>query len=163
VILTGFLIAMVLGFQQPEPQSWRSIVPLVTTRSEVEKILGPSQPSLGPSKFILHYDTPNETITITYGGVRMNVGDPCKWSVAPDVVLEFTVTPLKDTLLRNAGMDLTKFRKYKDREMEIVWHYYDPEDGISIETQVLDGIESVRSYEVEPNSREIKAHCGIEK
>lgn len=91
--------------QSRQPTGWQGLVPLHSTRADVERLLGPS-----PEECKCFYETPNEKISIEYSQ------GPCKgflhgWNVPAGTVLMITVRPNAEVLLSGLGLDLSKFDK----------------------------------------------------
>ena len=131
ILLT--LLCVKLSFAQDsqhnEP-SWRSIIPLVSTLQEVERLLGT------PTKIDRrnrYYDTAaGERVTIWYSGEPDN--SSCKWDVPDDTVVSMLVSPRKRPLLSQSGFDLSRFKEV--RTLDDHWNYVDEEKGILINTYV---------------------------
>lgn len=89
-------------------KEWCSIVPLHSTRVDVERLLG---------KPVIHggvptYEVAEGTISVYYSkyacGDKMNFG---QWNVPPDTVLTIEVRPKKGVRLDDLKLDLKSFEK----------------------------------------------------
>lgn len=72
-----------------EEKGWRGLIPLHSTRTDVERVLGPSS---GDCRCI--YRTEEEVVSVIYSRTNCK-GNVPGWNVPAETVLEFTVMPLK--------------------------------------------------------------------
>lgn len=152
IAFTGLLL---VGFQKKQVD-WRSIVPLLTTRNEVEAQLG--VPSSG-KEFVWIYDTTEERITVWYGGGKSSEADGCKWDIRKDTVFNFLLAPKRKTRLVDMNIDLSNFHKQKAPEMVCDYYYYNENEGITITTRMSEGEEILLSIERGPNAAQRKTYC----
>jgi len=112
------LTAMVIAFLSfllcaatVEAKGWRGIVPLHSTRSQVEQLLGP--PSEQSNTFSVAYKTPNETVQIYYAqGRPCGIGEKySQWRVARNTVTEIFITPFPGSPLPHFTIDESGFQK----------------------------------------------------
>jgi hypothetical protein len=85
---------------------WRGIVPLKSSRADVERLLGP------PSGPLATYYLPDVTVDFWYSNCRC--GDKCKddnWNVPPDTVTGIYVDVKGIVRLTDLGLDLSQFKK----------------------------------------------------
>ena len=94
-----------------QAKGWRGIVPLHSTRSQVEQLLGP--PTEQSNAYSVVYITPNETIEIDYA-----TGNPCgigekysPWRVARNTVTNIYISPLPDSPLAKLSIDESRYKK----------------------------------------------------
>ena len=145
---------VVLG--QKERRVWWSITPLATTRAEVDALLG--APTSG-SGYILGYDTQDAHFTIWFGGAKSNPEDTCKWHVKENIVFNYLFAPKQKLLLSSTDIDLSGFKKEKDRESDRVFYYFDENNGTTISTRIVDGQEVVESIHRDPKLVERRKYC----
>src|SRR5678815_3484380 len=95
-----------------QAKGWRGIVPLHSTRSQVEQLLGP--PTEQSSTYSVVYKTPTETVEIYYAD-----GSPCgigekysRWRVARNTVLEIFITPFPGSPLSHFTVDESRYKKF---------------------------------------------------
>jgi hypothetical protein len=150
----AFTSLLLVGFQKQI--EWRSLVPLVTTRNEVEAELG--APSSG-KEYIFIYDTLDERITVWYGGAKTSATDTCSWNIPNETVFNFLLAPKKKVRLTDMKIDLTKYQKQKALEMVRDYYYYNENEGITITTRVTDGEEILLSIQRGPNAAQKKTYC----
>jgi hypothetical protein len=115
-------------------KDWRGITPLHSTRSDVERLLGPARHNLLSGSIYLVDQAP---VQIVYAGQ----GDPaelCARKVPLNTVLSIFVMPKEDVSLNNLGVgtdNLTSFKLwFGDQDYR---GYYDGLSGFVIHT--LDG------------------------
>jgi hypothetical protein len=117
-------------------QVWRGIVPLHSTRADIERLLGPGS-NTGPVSI---YKTANESIYVEYAT------EPCKgsmpgWNVTAGTVLHFTVRPKSEQHLSDVGIDVTQFTKTYDDAMGT--YYTNIREGIRYAVSSDGTVESV--------------------
>lgn len=128
------------------PTGWRGIVPLKSTRADVEQILGPPTDKSGLSYL------PNRSVKVQYS-VR-----PCDsgWDVAPDTVIAFSIYVDPMIPLADLHLDLTKYKKmHGDADVSDHFYYADEERGFAI--SVRDGM--INRYIYEPTNRDKSRRC----
>lgn len=93
-------------------QGWRGIVPLHSTRSQVEQLLGPPTEQSNP--FSVVYKTPNETVEIDYAnGYPCGIGEKYSaWLVARNTVTAIFITPHPGSILSQLSIDESRFKKF---------------------------------------------------
>lgn len=88
-------------------QSWRRIVPLRTTRKEVEKLLGPPTVVGTVPTYYLDDGRVEVFYSIPCGGPPI----PNKWNVPRDTAFAVSFVPKNELRLADMHLDLTKFRR----------------------------------------------------
>jgi hypothetical protein len=137
---------------QSELTRWHSIVPLRTTRQQVERLLGP--PNRGPCA--CGYSTPQGNVSVVYSqGDCVSCGSG-GWDIPVDTVIRFTVYPLKDLRLSDLNVNQAEFEKRKDIHIEGGFYYYNEENGIGIETYE----DTVSSFVFSSKTSDKKLRCG---
>jgi hypothetical protein len=127
---------------------WRGIVPLHSTRKDVERLLGASHESRGLSST---YTTDEGKVLVFYSAGPCNKGVPQRWNVPLDTVISVTFQPRAKLLLSDLGLDRTKYRREREPHTDRVVYYFNKEDGIRISTRELEGEgEDVYSITYEP-------------
>ena len=132
-------------------QEWHNIVPLKTTRTEVENLLGRTQ-----TEYFAVYKLPEGEIFIEYSS------GPCRpdrrggWNVAENVVVSLHFYPKVKRRLADLKLDRKKLRKVINRHVGGVIYYINDQDGVVYEIQ--DG--KVESVEYGPGKRYDHLHCG---
>lgn len=154
-IAIAFTSLLLAGLQKKQIE-WRTLVPLVTTRNEVEAELG--APSSG-KEYILVYDTTEERVTVWYGGGKTAEIDDCQWNTPNETVFKFVLAPKKKARLADVNIDLAKYQKQKALEMVQDYYYYSEKEGITITTRMVEGEEILLSIERGPNAAQRKTYC----
>lgn len=154
-VLIAITLTLIVGFQSKQLE-WRSLVPLVTTRNEVEAVLG--APSSG-KEYILVYDTTEERVTVWYGGAKTAATDDCRWDTPNETVFNFLLAPKKKVKLADMNIDLTKYQKQKALEMVQDYYYYNQSEGVTITTRLVEGEEILLSIERGPDAAQRKIYC----
>jgi hypothetical protein len=137
-IINAILICiyMMLPANMPqEAKGWRGIMPLHSTRTDVERVLG--SPG-GMCKCI--YDTKNERVYVEYASA------PCKgflpgWNVPSGTVLSVTVTSKSEQQFSDLNIDESKFVKTYDDTMTV--YYINKEEGIKYRVSDLGIVKSI--------------------
>jgi hypothetical protein len=127
-----------------DAKGWKGIVPLRSTRAQVEQILGP--PTEEDSSYSAFYRTPTETAMIYYAqGLPCGIGQKYSpWRVARNIVTRILVTPTPGSPLSQLSIDESKYKKF------IVGHlletrYISASEGEAI-TVVGDEIRSISYF-----------------
>lgn len=107
-------------------KGWRGIVPLHSTRADVEKLLGPPSGGL--------YNLDNETVFFVYSGEPCADNIPYGFNVPPDTVWEIHVKPKDRRTIADLKLDLSKYRKAADSYIPAINYYENSVEGIIIET-----------------------------
>ena len=154
-IAIAFTSLLLVGLQRKQIE-WRTLVPLVTTRNEVEAQLG--APSSG-KEYVWIYDTTEERITVWYWGGKSSEADGCRWDTLKETVFNFLFAPKKKVRLADLNIDLAKYRKQKALEMVQDYYYYNENEGITITTRMAEGEEVLLSIERGPDAAQRKKYC----
>jgi hypothetical protein len=132
---------------------WRGIVPLKSNRTNVERLLGPSN----DSEFATYY-LANETVYVWYSNHGCDEEDVDKeaWDVAPGTVTGISVVPKKKMRLAELGINMRKFKKERGAK-DMVGHFFyvNERDGFGIE--VVQGL--VYRFIYEPRKRDRHLLC----
>ena len=110
--LVTALYSILLFAATAEAKSWRGIVPLHTTRSQVEQLIGPPTEQNGPHSVV--YKTPNETVLIDYAkGGPCGIGEKySRWRVAPNTVTSIFITPMPGSPLSKLSIDESRYKRF---------------------------------------------------
>ncbi|SRR5258706_10501519 len=110
-------------------KAWRGIVPLKSTRVDVERLLGP------PTGDLPTYYLSDSTVDFQYAKCRC--GDKCKmdgWNVPPDTVTVIRVGMKGVVKLADLKINLTHFKRWQsDEDVPGSYIYKNEEDGFAIE------------------------------
>lgn len=125
-ILLKLIIAL-LAAGTAQAKEWRGIIPLHSTRGDVERLLG--RPTMDQSDTVV-YEYPLERASIEFSRGPCNV-EFSPWNVPRDVVLSIWVTP-KLGQLNTADLHLNEkdYVKRRDEHREQIIYYRNERDGI---------------------------------
>ena len=161
------LFAM-LSVQDNDSAGYRGIVPLKSTRTDVERVLGrPVNPS-NPT-----YDFSDRTVRIQYSKYGCTPPERIEgwpvpplegWNVPPDTVLAVHITMRKQVSLKSLKVDLKGFTKERgDSDVQTHFKYVNRERGLTINLNGDPRNEFVRAVIYEPESKYSKLRCGEQK
>ena len=117
-----FILLMLAG-GRVLAKEWRGIVPLHSTRGDVERLLGP--PSMDRGDIVV-YQTEREKVSVEYSKGPCNVNS---WNVAVNTVLNIWISP-KSLYISNLNLNLTNYEEKADPELPYIHNYVDKKDGV---------------------------------
>ena len=124
-------------------KEWRGIIPLHSTRADVERLLGRAS-----QEAVVDYDLPGEKVSIHYQDFACDhtppkgwPAPPPGWNVPKDTVVGVRVALKKPVPLASLEVNLDSFKKEQgDSDVPQFISYNNEEDGFSIEVfSSLDG------------------------
>jgi hypothetical protein len=129
------------------------IISCVSTKADVEKLFG-SPLTVNETYSLVTYDLKSEEIRVFYSSEKTD-SKLCNEQTKVNIVILFSVIPIKDTQLSELKIDLSKFEKqerYRGRENS----YRSQKEGIFIETEIVEfsdkkQIEMVTSIQFDKN------------
>src|SRR5437868_6730956 len=107
---------------------WRGIVPLHSTRADVERLVGK------PNDEYDTYDFESKRVYIMYSSDPCTEGEVGSYNVPRDTVIGIDVSPKRRLTLSDLGIDLSKYKKSTDPTNEPRALYRNEEEGIAIDT-----------------------------
>ena len=128
VLFLSFLI--MTNRSHVKGQDWQQIVPLKSTRAEVERLLGATA-----TAYFAEYELKQGSLFIEYSS------GPCRperkggWNVPKDVVTMVHFTPKHRRRIADLKLDPKKFRTIADDHVIGVLYYVNDEDGIKYAVQ----------------------------
>ena len=144
----GLIIISLVLTQVSDFRDWRGIVPLRSTRAEVEKLLGPPEKSTSAT-----YRSEDGTVTVRYADRVCDYG----WQVPLETVISFSVYPKHPVALADMKLDERKFEKRRDVHNESVYYYINQGEGVNYTVDT--GKEVVTLIEYYPSARENNRRC----
>lgn len=103
-----------------QAKEWRGIVPLHSTRAEVNRLIGK------PNSLYDRYEFENERASIMYSHDLCADG----WNVPRDTVVRISVVPKEELGISDLPIDLSKYEKFNDPEVPAHSYYVNREEGI---------------------------------
>lgn len=146
IFITSILI------QISEVREWRGLVPLRSTRADVERLLG--QPEQGSSSV---YQTSSERISVTYSE-RLCDYD---WQVPPGTVINISIQPKNPTAFAALKLDERKYEKRRDPHLESLFFYVNQEEGINYTVDAGAGV--VTGVEYYSSAKDNNRRCSRAK
>jgi hypothetical protein len=140
------------GQISPKAKGWRGLMPLKSTRKDVEKVIGQPLTTGGGS-----YETPSEGVFIHYSDGPCEKGWPYGWNVARDTVLIITLYPKSALTLSDLTLDQSKYEKWRDTHLSDRIHYTNQGEGVEIEVDEFRG--NVISVSYQPTSTDSHLQC----
>jgi hypothetical protein len=134
----------------PAAQKRYGILPLRSTRAEVESRLGTSK-----SECKCFYELPRERIFIKYSSGSCDDQDSNGWNVPRDTVVSFEVFPKTKILFSRLKVDTKAFIKTEDTELPGAFYYRNESDGIGIEVDN----DIVGSFYYGPTAKDSTLRC----
>jgi hypothetical protein len=121
--LVGWVFLATGGIQlQAKP--WREIVPLITTRLEVERILGK------PNKY-KRYDLDEGRIYVNYASGSCERRGSCECLVPNDTVLDIFIVMNSDIKLSELGVSKDALKRQPKGHAADLSAYVNPKEGVS--------------------------------
>ncbi len=148
-LFLSFLI--VTNWLNVKGQDRRQIMPLKSTRAEVERLLGPNKEA-----YFAVYHLKEGVLDIEYSS------GPCRperkggWNVPKDVVVTLNFSPKRKRRIGDFKLNPRKFRRVVDEHVIGIVYYVNDEEGITY--QVQRG--KVDFVEYHPAKRDEHLYCG---
>lgn len=133
-------------------QGWRGLIPLHSTRADVERLLGPSTE---PEKFSADYELGDRVVSIEYSS------GPCRkemkggWNVQRDTVISIRIGFKDKAQFSPSKIDKRKFKKERSSHTPSVTYYVNEGEGIMYEVQ--EG--KVQSVEYYASAKDLYLEC----
>jgi len=127
-----------------DAKEWHGIVPLHSSRADVERILGPAK---DPTKeHVSKHETENEEVTVEYStGLPCGAGWPGVWRVPRGTVINIIVHPKKELRFADLHLDERQYKKTDNEGHGPPYFYYtDEKEGIQYE--VIQGLVMTTTY-----------------
>jgi hypothetical protein len=148
------LSLMLLAVVTPPPfRGWKGIVPLHSTRADVERELGAPVTSCVET---CNYNTPNESVTIVYVTHACESGDNNSWRVPAGTVVTVIVYPSVKPRLKDLKVNSKSFTKTRDPELVGHWTYTSKREGTSYEVSNTGRVQSIEWF---PTNKDDYLRC----
>jgi len=130
------LVLIVLGLLlsiRAQAKEWRGIIPLHSTRADVERILG--SPWRQPSGEYSFYQIDRASIQITFAGPWDSDAGRCTKAVSPGTVLSIVILPQTDVSLTDLQIDLQHAKTFNIPFAQLEYRaYVDERSGFIVRT-----------------------------
>jgi hypothetical protein len=136
--------------------SWRGLVPLRSTRGEVETRLGKPIFSLG-SRY--RYENENEKVDVIYSPDSCELIGTERWNVPKDVVIWMEIYPRKRILLKSLRLDPQQYRRFQGWHPENLVRYENEEEGVIVHTIIWRKVEEVNYFQYLPTVKDKDHRC----
>lgn len=159
-VFAFFCVAMLLAPRGVRAKEWRGIVPLRSTRADVERVLGAPATDRLTGSCRCVYQLKDEIVHVVYASGRscaeLQSHEPKsdEWNVPFDTVIEMIVSFKKDQPLSEFKID-EKYKEEIDGHAPGLVFYTNREDGIRLEGGKL----SVSSVSYFPAAKYNYLHC----
>jgi len=147
IVCIGWLLSIVIVSQA---QGWRGIVPLHSTRADVEALIGPPMQPNG-----ITYDLKNERVNVVYSDGSCEKSK-VEWNVPPGTVIGITIYPQTKLMISDLRTDLNKFEKFINPHDPDSVSYNNKEEGIGIGTRSNGEVVVIEYF---PAAKDSHLHC----
>jgi hypothetical protein len=125
-------ICLVLNLAEiSQAKEWRGIIPLRSTRADVEKLLGKPFLDDAAPPYAKTYKTENETVHILYSTGLCNIKPNHGWNLPPNTVIYIDVSP-HNLKIADLKLNLRKFKKLRNPRYKDLIHYRNKAEGFDI-------------------------------
>lgn len=149
-----FGILMLVGI--PQERGWHNVVPLHSTRKDVETLLGPPDESRGVASTFKWKDG---RIRVFYADGFCKEGVTNDWNVPSDTVVSLTFEPNKNLNIAELKLDKTQYERVPDYHLQSAIHYLNRKEGIRISVRQEKDGEDVQSITYEPAEKDYSLRC----
>lgn len=139
-----------------QAQGWRGILPLHSTRADVERLLGPPAESC---KDGCDYDTKNEGVFVRYSIGRCADGGPNAWNVPPNTVLSLSINLAKRPRLSELRLNLRRCKKTADPELHGYSSYENEDEGDSYAVSDDGRVYSINRFATTKDDRALRCQA----
>ncbi|HEU4837635.1 MAG TPA: hypothetical protein VFS90_24610 [Pyrinomonadaceae bacterium] len=152
-IVTMLLLVFMIVTQRHDTnrQDWRQIVPLQSTRADVERLLGSTK-----EVYFAIYKLKEGSLFIEYSSGPCRPGRKGGWNVPENVVVSVSFSPKHGKRISSLKLDPNKFRKVIDQHVGGIVYYINDDEGIMY--QVQSG--KVDTIEYGPAKKHEHLYCG---
>jgi hypothetical protein len=125
-ILISFLAVGLLLTWSGKSNCWRGLTPLYSTCADVKRAL---QVDSCPTP-LSNYTLPDFQVMIEFKNASCD-SEPRGWRVSPSTITAITLTPRKEMLPSQFGLDLSKYEVRDDDEIVGAVHYESRQEGVT--------------------------------
>jgi hypothetical protein len=152
------LFIVITAVPHASAKEWRGIVPLLSTRADVERTLG--RPAKRPSPDMSFFDLKGEWVRVVYskGPCAPSIGG--EWRVPPGTVLRIEVVPKEELPLKDSRVDVSTYKEIEHLHITGRLTYVSEAEGFAVDTNSIDPEhELVLSFWYGPKSTEDNLRC----
>jgi hypothetical protein len=142
--------------QREPPNSWRGLVPLRSSRRDVETLLGNPKTQRG-STYV--YETKEDVVDILYSTGPCKLSGVERWNVPADIVIRIDVRPRATMLIQDLKLDPKRYPRLPEAHPENWTLYKNDEDGLMVETILTGKVEEVYTITYWPRIKDKALHC----
>lgn len=154
ILLCMFALLPVAG--RTRAKEWRGVVPLRSTRADVERLIGkPHLKSGNPDIKYGLYDFEDERVDILYSNKPCTRGAQGSWNVPPDTVISIRIVPKKEVRFSDLQLDVSKYKISDGGHVPGYTYYTNEEEGIRFE--VVKG--EITSISYFPSAKDNHLRC----
>lgn len=135
---------------------WHGITPLVSTRNDVETVLGKPE-LLGRSKYLLLYKTTDGKVFVYYSSGPCALNAKVGWNVPEDTVVRISFDPTVFPRVDDLKIDRTRFKVHPDPEILNSAYYTNETDGVVLTVDTSDN--TVTNFSYFPESKYDHLRC----
>ena len=125
VCIGAFLVTVFMA----QKEAWRGIVPLHSTRADVEALIGPPIQPNG-----ITYDLKDERVNVVYSVGGCEKGN-VEWNVPLGTVIGITIYPQTKVMISDLRLDVNGFEKFTNPHDRDFVSYKNNEKGVGIGTK----------------------------
>ena len=142
----------------PLATAWQDLVPLESTRADVERALGKPEISRYSTST---YNTAQDRIDVLYSEGPCLASEVERWNVRKDVIIRIDVRPKHTLRVEQLVLDKTKYLRTRESHPDNWFNYWNKEDGISVETIKTGELEEVISITYGPKAKDQSLRCPL--
>ena len=138
------------------PNAWRGLVPLSSTRADVERVLGKAKTA---REFISVYKTIGETVDVLYSAGPCMMSAVERWNVPANVVIRIVVRPRTEISVQALNLDRARYPRLQEGHLDNWVRYMNDEDGVMVETIMYSKNEQVYAITYWPRIKDKSLRC----
>lgn len=148
-IVGAYICWLLMTISPAQGQGWRGIVPLHSTRQDVERLIGSPVMPGG-----ITYDLKTERVNVGYSHGGCEKGE--EWNVPPGTVTNIRIYPQTKVMLSDLEIDVSRFNKFIDPHVGDSVIYSNKEEGIAVR---LTSNSEVESIQYSPRTKDDDLRC----
>jgi hypothetical protein len=131
-VLSLLMLAILLAtiYACAYAQDWRKIAPLLSTKAEVEALLGTAE-----GAYSAIYQLKEGSLFIEYSSGLCKPERKGGWNVPENVVVSMSFSPKHKRRIASLKLDPKKFRRVVDQHVGGIIYYINDDEGVTYEVQ----------------------------